>query len=449
MADEELEELMSLVASFHGDAMVPAEPPSQQNDGEQNCLVLQDLAQSSGGTESTDLLAWARLSKERRRHEGQLQALRQAKDRALEALRLVAQQYPMVAKVFGLVRQGMRDRRTQCIVHMKLACAPKIRGSGLRSYTISQNRSCQLLTSCLLQEQRLRMEESFMIDRGCGDANGASAISWDRVAYLAVQWDETSQRLAAGRSHNLPDGVKKSRGQVGVQVMMASGRFGFCGVAQSVLGAMSLVSRNHNWHAPGLRLEAQSSDHIFEGLLRSLPAKVLDKRDIDMMARDSAAVILACSCDRAAANFVVARALMHCFAEEHPSKPFFLHVEPCGLHGVALVKNKSPSSKQIMSALYSFTKWVRVGKNIEGLSSQIATLIKNNLHVRRAPRPQGARSRSLHMLEVLYGKLEDSEYMWHDSKKHQRKVKSSLLEDLESFLEVSELEATGRMVFTH
>jgi hypothetical protein len=106
---------------------------------------------------------------------------------------------------------------------------------------------------------------------------------------------------------------------------------------------------------------------------------------------------------------------------------------------VALVKSRAPLMKKVVVALYSFSRWVRQGKNLEALSDQIAIIITNTLQVRRAQRPGYLRARALRLIEALYGDLQNSKYLWRCCPKRNTMVKTPLLQELELLIETVDM----------
>jgi hypothetical protein len=432
------------VVVFIPAALTPAPLPGGGEGGEEELELLglvtlaQQVPQRSFEHRSSDLLAHARLQKERKRHRELLHEESTAKMRAQETLKLIAYSHTNVAMTLGLSRQRLQDPHVQALLHVKLACKQKIRGLAAQDFQRTQDNSCRLVTHCCLDLQA-QFAKEFMV--GSAAVLDSPHRVLRRIVACSAQWDETSQHLATMPSQKIQ--AKTSKGQVGVQVMMMSGSMHVARQLRSNLGVPSIELSMHPFLAPATRLDAQDADHILAGMLRGLPFDLLDISQMHDITRANEAFLVNFSSDRAASNYVVVKWVCSHVHKNLGGLPIFIHVEPCALHGVALVKSRAPSAKNIVSALHSFSRWVRIEKNISALTDRMSEIITSSLKVRRAQRPPEIQQRGLKVIELLYGDLQTSEYLWRIDKRTQRKVKTRLHEELEALIGVVDFAGKG------
>ena len=123
------------------------------------------------------------------------------------------------------------------------------------------------------------------------------------------------------------------------------------------------------------------------------------------------------------------------------------HLEPCGAHGIALVKGRPRAFKQITSVLYSFTKLMKQGRNLSDMQRLVATECKIRLRVIREPVPDAVKQQRSHLLEFLSGGL-SLDYVYKVDARGNRTDKQYLL-DLKSFVSAVAFDSGGNIIPTH
>ena len=119
--------------------------------------------------------------------------------------------------------------------------------------------------------------------------------------------------------------------------------------------------------------------------MRGLPLPMSDLRAMLEYSSKCDVLALAFSCDRAAANFVVAA----WFFRQVQKLPCSVlpHVEPCAAHGVSLAKNRCRLGQQIATALNSLSKQLRVFRFQDAFREQIVRIVEQGVVVHHAERP--------------------------------------------------------------
>ena len=378
---------------------------------------------------SAELLAHARKVKAKRRADGELEAAvvkRQAAETKLAVVNIMS---PSLSRSLCIKSNNrVVDASALSLVRLKLACSPRAKGSHLGSQAKTQNRCARQVAACLLQLQADYVQRSAVPDGPL--VLGAAP---ERVLCCSVQWDETSQKLRP-IWRALPVGARASHLQCGAQVMVLSG--GIHLGTQSSDGHFHLES--HAWHVKPLRLEQQSADYLLEALFRSLPLHIDDPELLSDIERHNTAFLIVIGVDRASPNTSACNWLCDWLYHARQQRRCLLHAEPCGVHGCALVKGRSSALKRISSALYSFTRWVRIGRNLQSLSEGLSYTVSQRLVVRETARHPAGKTRSLSIIKAIYGDL-TSEYLWRESKRTGDKEKTTLLLDLEALCEVINL----------
>jgi hypothetical protein len=118
-----------------------------------------------------------------------------------------------------------------------------------------------------------------------------------------------------------------------------------------------------------------------------------------------------------------------------------IHMEPCAMHGIALVKNRVGSVKSITAALVSFTKWLRVSANHDAFAKALIESVRATLVIRSTPKLDEHRSRAQAFIDLLFGGAASS-YLWKKDR-HGNQVKKSLLTDLEEVLQYCSFDVGG------
>ena len=140
-----------------------------------------------------------------------------------ETLSIVVSTFHSVATALGLTAKSapMDDRRS--LVISKLAVAPALRGAAWRSAVSSQARAVGLLSLAIEKLQQSAMQRAVEPSTPVEDEPLDSEINrTSRVARLAWQWDETSQRVL-GVQRNKYRRERASTGKSSHQIMMQGG----------------------------------------------------------------------------------------------------------------------------------------------------------------------------------------------------------------------------------
>lgn len=379
---------------------------------------------------SDQLLAHARRCKERKRSQAQLAEAQAQKRHAVQTLHAVAASHPSVRRIFALLAEsGARDPSITAEVAMKLACSPRIRGETFRSELASQGRAVHLLSAALLAEQADFFEGMFAEPR-LPALTADRELCRRRVVAFAVQWDETSQRTRAARSA-LPQ-ARPSSAQVSAQICVMSGR-AICRRLVEACGQQRVVESIGPFHSLSKRLEKQDTDSILEAILPSLPFAFEDLVAMSLPLTDNEAIVVTICVDRAAVNLLAGKYMFHVIEHVLKAKNMLFNAELCGMHGVALVKNRVMQLKKLTSALVSFTRWLRVSANHVDFERQLVDFVRSGVEVRNERRPDLHREFSAAMLSHVFGGS-DSGYLWKWSSAEKRHVKTSLLRDLEGLV---------------
>ena len=356
--------------------------------------------------------------------------------RAEQKLQLVAASQPGSSSVLGIRQQSSTPQQLAAI-HVSIACKLRIRGKASEHFAKRQDRSLSLVAQCCSVEQAKFISD--MVAPLPRDVGSFGKLV-QRIFGCALQFDETSQKLMPLATGQLPKGIRSTRAQLSSQVMVLSGKMIVGEAFESTpFGLQAGFNiQEHPWHTRSLRLANTDSNHLIEGLLRALPLGMSRDSLSDALCRNDVVVIVA-TLDRAAANILLSKWFCHFFWNDLKLGPrITFHNEPCALHGCALVKLRCPTSKQVAAALYSFTRWLRIGKNFAALTDAIYMLVDEKLEVRDAPRPKEECNRAKAFIEVLYGNdLQD--FFWVTHKRDLQAHKTSLLTDLERLIAVVDL----------
>lgn len=379
---------------------------------------------------SDELMAHARMERERKRLRQAVATAQQERQSALEVVNLVASQNLQLAQTLGLKRTQLRDPALHAIVQMRIACVPLQRGITCRNTLRAQGLAAMKVACCMLQQQSEHIAEI------CArpDKLGGNTIQRQIVAF-DCQWDETSQKLRQLAHKGLPAATKLTTGQTSHQVMVCSGGVWVARELKSPLGLKMTQEYSHVWHAPALRLDHQDANHILEGIHRSFPLDLEDEIATRRLLGSNDALLLVFGCDRASVNFRSCKSICSLLHEYAPA-PILFHCEPCGLHGVSLVKCKTPALKAISVALHGFSRWTRQGKNLSDLADAIAKLVHSSLRVQHASRPPALKVRAKKLVSLLYGDLEDtSSYLWKQKPHPHQPQKTAFLLELEALVD--------------
>ena len=199
----------------------------------------------------------------------------------------------------------------------------------------------------------------------------SSSSSADTVCLFAWSWDEADQKMQRFRHRRGGIGSTRSTGAVSCQVLVQEGSLhAYAQQASGVLrsNTIRIFTRGH-------RLEHQTANSIFEGIRRGLPFDIKRFSDYANLVGGSDNLLafwVTLGADRASANYVVSEiffAFIMTFPRSLPLLTF------CGAHGVALVRNKPHVGKELQTGLCSFTKWLRISRNIDALETALKHVV--------------------------------------------------------------------------
>jgi len=163
-----------------------------------------------------------------------------------------------------------------------------------------------------------------------------------------------------------------------------------------------------------------------------MPVPIEDISAMRSLADKHDAVFLCWCVDRAAANWVVLKWLF----QQVDKLPLNImpHSEPCSAHGVALVKGRNRSCKQIALAICSFSRLMRDDRFCNALRGQLISIVDHKLKVSEEPRPVRSAAVGRSLIHSLYGD-ESSDYLYTTTESGGREP-SQLLQDLTMLFEL-------------
>jgi hypothetical protein len=390
---------------------------------------------------SEALMDYARYNLAAKKSRVQLAAEKNMREVAESKLRLVAAYFPLVSKSLGIKREFLANSLAMASIHIKLAVTPRVAGAVNQHFGQKQDRSSSLVAGMLLSKQARFVSDLFSrtVPREGDRVSPASMSVADKIGCMCLQWDETSQRLRAINKRLAP-GVRASNFNSSAQVMVFSGSVHLMSRAGGFSGKWDFTEQ-HPFFNRSLRLAGQDTDFILEGLTRLWPLDILDVEVCGQLDRDHVAFIVTLACDRAAPNFAAIRYICGEIADM-PHHRILVHTEPCGLHGMAIVKSRSPPLKRMGAAFYSFTRWLRVYGNVDGLTVAIHHLLEGHVEVRDEQRPPHMKRHALALIESLFGPL-DAPFLWTFDKRRGIKVKTQFHLDLLSLADTLEFCTPG------
>ena len=247
--------------------------------------------------------------------------------RSEETLSIVVSTCHSVATSLGLTAKSapMDDRRS--LVISKLAVAPALRGAASTSAVSSQARAVGLLSLAVEKLQQSAMQRGVEPSTPVEEELLDSEINrTSRVARLAWQWDETSQRVI-GVQRNKYRQERESTGKSSHQIMMQGGHLRSWDVYEDELVPVS----SDPMLARALSLESQSCDHLCEGLVRGMPINPFDSSDLAEATKKCLFFVLFMCMDRASGNMLLLATICACLMNSSISKVVWLHAEPCAV----------------------------------------------------------------------------------------------------------------------
>ena len=352
---------------------------AQDNEAGDLDVVLALAAPRAAPVRTYRLRSWEQLAHARdckrvkmaMRQEAQLRVV--AQQRAAETVMVLAE-FPMLARQMGIRAPtvgNLTPERGAMIV--RLACLPAFRGKvACRN---NQKRALAIVADVMGDEQKTftdRFLRESSPDDFCNLKLSAGSAGEEeppmRIVVVNWEWDETSQRLRPLRVKSLK-GERQPQHQVSVQMMVQQGSL-----------AVYLYQRS-DWVVPprspyfvkGLLLQKQNADFLLQAILQSFPFDLLDVSLINDLASAQEAFIINLCCDRASPNILLAKTMFKILSSPAVDRSILGHLEPCGAHGVALVKARAATC---------LTKNWRF---MEELRSTTIRIVETSLKVKRAP----------------------------------------------------------------
>ena len=231
-----------------------------------------------------------------------------------------------------------------------------------------------------------------------------------RTAVVNWEWDETSQRLRPLRVKSLK-GERQPQHQASVQMMVQQGLLTVYLYQRSDW----LVASRSPYFVKGLLLQKQNADFLLQAILQSFLVDLLDVALINDLASTQEAIIINLCCDRASPNILLAKTMFKILSSPAVDSSILGHLEPCGAHGVALVKARAAMSKDISSSCSSFTCLTKNWRFMEELRNTTIRIVEKNLKVKRERRPAGHVEGGRAMVAALLG-IESVESLSRENK---------------------------------
>jgi hypothetical protein len=390
---------------------------------------------------SEELMEHARYALYKKRRQVEMEVETGRRLAAEEKLQLVAAYFPAISSSLGMKAASLARSPAMGAIHVKLAATPRIAGSANQLFAMKQDRSARLVADVLLNIQSEFVSVLFSTTVPVPLEAGSRLIparvpSANKIGCVSLQWDETSQRLRAICKRLLP-GLRQPTFSAASQVMVFSGSVMLWTKTGTGDGIWK-CTETHPYFNRSVRLAGQSAEFILEALLKLWPLNILDPCVAEQIDRDHEVFIITISCDRASANF---KAISYLIGEVLAMKlpRILIHTEPCGLHGVAIVKSRSPPLKKMGAAFYSLTRWLRVYSNMTDLTTAVHAIIEGGgVVVLDAQRPANLKRDGLALIEHLYGQL-DSPFLWTFSKRLGSKVKTNFHKNLLALVDTIDL----------
>lgn len=334
--------------------------------------------------------------------------------------------FPSLARTIVLppsATSGEIDTHLQVQIVSRIATLPASAGA-----TSHIHRSCAAFASTVLEVQNEVADR--LLAPALAHDSGRSGF---RVVVVSTQWDETMQAMRDPARQRRERGALISSQQVRIQVKVQSSKIG----AYVFLNDGTSTSTEAPFFARAQYLWRQTGNYIIEALLRQMPLRVDDASRLAEVSGKSDMIVLAFVRDGAAANSV---ALEWFWDRLHALAP--LNIIPishlCTLHRVAISRSRIKKITALAAALQSFSKFIRVGKNLQALAASVRRVVQPMVRVVRASRPQIYKDRAKRLIELLYRGDGNDSYLYKNLPDGSREA-TSLLVDLESLLQVIDL----------
>ena len=392
---------------------------------------------------SADLMMHARRCKNEKQLEQRTQIAERKEARAKRHLELVHCQHHGVVPNLRLVALSTDD---QAEVRMQVACSPRPKHSSTfsgKSHALYHARSSHILASACIEQQRNFIQGLLVPSRNRAPCEEGPVVMRS-IIVLAGQWDETQQRVRAVEA--VRKGIKISKALVGSQVYVVSGDV--CSVRELRDQGDYIATERTAWRSRSLRLQDQDTDMILEAALRSLPIDLRDREAVADILMHNELLIIVIGADRASPNYLALKWLCYYAASVLRQSRICVHLETCSVHGVALVRVRSPACKDILAALLSFTRWIRIHKNHAALAEAMLDLIKRKVDVSPSARGLESIQRMHRIIKLCFGDPSSS-FMWTFSKRKQAYTKTPMHQELDAIAETIDVDPASKKLTFH
>ena len=465
----ELQGLLALAAiatagqAHAQDGPVPLQPapeamlaalPEEPNEALVELQALDDIAAAHQShryaRRSWQLMAHARESKERKLAKTRLDTTNAQLEKANLQIQAVSEHFPSIARALGLAlaKRALSMTQAHAVICMRLAISVKRATADVISTAC---RASHLLASFIIDRQTRNVVDTCMgsalslvhFPHGHSTAlvlKPHAKVDKYVIGSYAHDWDETEQRMKVLYFYTTK-GFKTPLGQVNSQTMMQGGMLWRWEKAPQ---SEEVVRKDPNFVRAHF-LQGTTNGFLMAGVKKGMPFNLWDKEQMLTILAACDAFLLPFGCDRAPANLVLVSKIFN----QCSGLPATLlqHLEPCGAHGIALVKGRPGAFKQITSVLYSFTKLMKQGRNLSDMQRLVATECKIRLRVIREPVPDAVKQQRSHLLEFLSGGL-SLDYLYKVDASGNRTDKQYLL-DLKSFVSAVAFDSGGNIIPTH
>ena len=123
-------------------------------------------------------------------------------------------------------------------------------------------------------------------------------------------------------------------------------------------------------------------------------------------------------------------------------------VEPCGAHGIALIKGKSLRTASYRTAAHGLCCFLRFWKNADAFRSSLTSIVSETLVVESAPMPDEIRSKNFKIIEQVLGGREEMAFLFKKGRRGELVMGTYLLR-LETVADIVELGDEGGAVLRH
>ena len=199
-----------------------------------------------------------------------------------------------------------------------------------------------------------------LVDTAPSTGSHASSSSQPLKTILAYshEMDATEQKMRPIRL-KLPDGSVGSQAPERLHIMMQSGMI-------RVWRKWADGERGEKWHQDiepwlikALAMgSGGSAEHVLGCLLQKIPVPLLDRDAMTAQLDQIGSMYMNLVEDRASTNFMSCR-MLFAYCQRVFSPKLSLHMEPCNIHGGALVKARSDAGKKQCMGVSSFAKLTR------------------------------------------------------------------------------------------